>query len=45
MDNVFADALFWLFNDYTLKTLLFGTVTSVALIIGFFHVVRKWGDF
>lgn len=44
MDLVFQDAIYWFFMNHTITTLVFGSLSALALFIGFFFVIRKWGD-
>jgi multisubunit Na+/H+ antiporter MnhE subunit len=43
-DLVYLDALQWLFTNYELMNITIGFITSLAVIIAFFHVVTKWSD-
>lgn len=44
MDLVFEDAFYWLFMNHTFTSIVIGSIVSIALFIGFFHIIRKWGD-
>lgn len=44
MDLVFEDAFYWLFMSHTFTRLVIGSITFIALMIGFFHIIRKWGE-